>query len=178
MSLPLALVVAVADNGIIGRDNGLAWHLRTDLKRFRALTMGRPLLMGRRTFESIGRPLPGRETVVLTSDPSFSVEGVTAAASLAGAIAACEASARRLGADTIMVVGGAQVYAETLPLASRIHLTEVHANPEGDVRFPELERTAFRETLREAHQAGPQDDFPFTFVDLERVGATTSAVLH
>ncbi len=161
-ALTIALVVAVARNGVIGRDNGLAWHLSADLKRFKALTMGTTLLMGRRTWDSIGRPLPGRRTLVLTRDPGFRVEG-------AETVHEWEAALRAATGDRLMVVGGAEVYALALPHADRIHLTEVAAEPEGDVRFPPFDRSRFREVLREEHPAGPRDDYPYAFVDLERV---------
>lgn len=157
----VALVVAVARNGVIGRDNGLAWHLSSDLKRFKALTMGSTLLMGRRTWDSIGRPLPGRRTLVLTRDPNFRVEGAETVHDWL--------SARSMAGDRLMVVGGAEIYALALPEADLIHLTEVEAEPEGDVRFPPFDRSAFREVFRETHPAGPRDDYPYAFVDLERL---------
>ncbi|MFC6788617.1 dihydrofolate reductase [Methylobacterium komagatae] len=157
----IALVVAVARNGVIGRDNGLAWHLSSDLKRFKALTMGTTLLMGRRTWDSIGRPLPGRRSLVLTRDRSFRAEG-------AETVHDWESALARAG-DRLMVVGGAEIYALALPHADLIHLTEVEAEPEGDVRFPTFDRSSYRETFREAHPAGPRDDYPYAFVDLARL---------
>lgn len=162
MAAPIiALVVAVARNGVIGRDNGLAWRLSSDLKRFKALTMGTTLLMGRRTWDSIGRPLPGRRTLVLTRDPSFRVEGAETVHDWDSAVAA--------SGERLMVVGGAEIYALSLPRADAIHLTEVEAEPEGDVRFPAFDRSAYREVFREAHPAGPKDDYPYAFVDLQRL---------
>ena len=165
---PLALVVVVAENGVIGADNRLLWHLRTDLQRFKALTLGKPLLMGRRTFDSIGKPLPGRETIVLTRDRAFGCPGVHAAHDLEAAIAACAASAARLGADEIMVAGGAEIFRLTLGLAAKLHVTEVALSPPGDVYFPPLDRGVWRETARTAHPAGPQDEVGFVFVDYAR----------
>ncbi|KIU29423.1 diacylglycerol kinase [Methylobacterium radiotolerans] len=156
----VSLVAAVARNGVIGRDNGLAWHLSSDLKRFKALTMGKPMLMGRRTWNSIGRPLPGRRTLVLTRDTGFRAEGVETVHDWDSALAAA-------GAE-LMVVGGAEIYALALPHADRLHLTEVEAEPAGDVRFPAFDRARFRETFREAHPAGPRDEHAFAFVDWER----------
>jgi dihydrofolate reductase len=164
----IAVVAAVAENGVIGRDNRLIWRLRSDLKRFRALTWGKPLVMGRKTFQSIGRPLPGRETIVLTRDPGFAAEGVRTARSFEEALDAGRRIAGELGADAVMVVGGSEVYALALPVADRLHLTLVHASPEGDAAFPAYEASAFRETAREARPAGPDDEHPFTFLDLER----------
>ncbi len=162
MSLTVSLVVALARNGVIGRDNGLAWHLSSDLKRFKALTMGKPMLMGRRTWDSIGRPLPGRRSLVLTRDMRFQAAGAEVVHDWADAVAAA-------GEGELMVVGGAEIYALTLPHADRLHITEVDAAPDGDVRFPALDRTRFRETFREGHPAGTRDEHAFAFVDLERI---------
>lgn len=168
MPRPLAIVAAIADNGVIGRDNKLIWRLKSDLKRFRRLTMGKPLLMGRRTFESIGKPLPGRETVVLTRDSEFQASGVHVAHSLEQATTLADELASDMGAEQLMVVGGAELYEATLPRAERLYLTLVHAEPEGDVGFPIFDRSAFRETFRENHTAGGDDEHAFTFVDYER----------
>ena len=166
--IPLVLLAAVADNAVIGRDNQLIWHVSSDLKRFKALTMGCPLLMGRKTFESIGRPLPGRESVVLTRDPHFAVEGVHVAHSLDQAVALCDMLAERMGAAHVAVIGGAEIYALTLPHAERLYLTHVHAQPEGDAWFPVFARDAFEIVKQETHPAGARDDHPFTFVDYQR----------
>ena len=163
MTRPLVtLVAAVARNGVIGRDNGLAWRLRSDLRRFKALTLGKPLLMGRRTWDSIGRPLPGRRTIVLTRDPAFRVPDVAVVHGWEAAMGAADA-------PELMVVGGAEIYALALPDAGRIHLTEVEAEPTGDTRFPAFDRTRFRETHREAHPAAEHDEHAYSFVDLERI---------
>ncbi|MDJ1158578.1 dihydrofolate reductase [Chelatococcus sp. SYSU_G07232] len=167
-TIPLVVIAAIADNGVIGRDNRLLWRLRTDLRRFRTLTLGKPVLMGRKTFLSIGKPLPGRETIVLTREPAFTADGVTVVHSLEEAAARGRSIAARLGADAVMVAGGADLYAQALPLAERLHLTLVHTAPEGDAFFPAFDRQAFRETMREEHPAGPDDDHAFTFVDYER----------
>nr|WP_238314948.1 dihydrofolate reductase [Methylobacterium organophilum] len=162
MAPRITLVVAVARNGVIGRDNGLVWRLRSDLQRFKALTMGKPLLMGRKTWDSIGRPLPGRRTLVLTRDKGFAAEGAEVVHGWDEALEAARA-------PELMVVGGAEIYRLALPRAALIHLTEVDAAPEGDVLFPDFDRGAFRETRREAHAPGPHDEHAFHFVDLERV---------
>lgn len=168
--VPLALIVAVAENGVIGRDGGLPWHLSSDLKRFRALTWGKPLIMGRRTFESIGKPLPGRVSVVLSADPAFTVpEGVVKVPNLPAALAAAGDVAHGLGADEAMVIGGRRVFADTLPLARMLHLTEVDLRPEGDVYFPPFDRSGWRELEREGPLQGPKDDAAFTYVTLERL---------
>jgi dihydrofolate reductase len=159
----ITLVAAVAQNGIIGRDNGLIWRLRSDLQRFKALTLGKPVLMGRKTFDSIGRPLPGRRILVLTRDRAFSVPGVERVHDWAEAVSAAGE------AGELMVAGGAEVYRIALPHADRIHLTQVALAPEGDTVFPDFDRAAFRETLRESHPAGEHDACAFSFVDLERI---------
>ncbi|MCE4224300.1 dihydrofolate reductase [Methylobacterium sp. C25] len=157
----ISLVVAVARNGVIGRDNGLIWHLSSDLKRFKALTMGKPMLMGRKTFEAIGRPLPGRRSLVLTRDRNFQAEG-------AEVVHDWEETLSAARSDDLMVVGGGEIYALALPHADRIHLTEVDSAPEGDAHFPVFDRSTFREILREAHPAGGKDEHAFVFIDLER----------
>jgi dihydrofolate reductase len=168
MTVPVVIVVAAADNGVIGRDNGLVWRLKTDLKRFRSLTLGRPLIMGRKTFESIGKPLPGRETIVLTRDPSFRPEGVHLAHDLEQALALGQEVAARLGADSVVIGGGENVYRQALPRTDRIHLTQVHAQPEGDAVFPPVDPSRFRESARSDHPAGPDDEHPFSFIDYDR----------
>jgi dihydrofolate reductase len=165
---PLAVIAAVAENGVIGKDNRLLWRLRADLRRFRELTWGKPMIMGRRTFESIGKPLPGRETIVLTRDPDFSASGIHRAESWGEARAIAEGLAKQAGAPWIPVVGGAEIYAQALPEADLIYLTEVHTRPEGDAHFPFPDPAEFREVRATRHPAGPDDDHPFTFRDFER----------
>jgi dihydrofolate reductase len=168
MNLPLIIIVAVAENGVIGRDNRLLWHLRTDLRRFKELTWGKPMIMGRKTFESIGKPLPGRETVVMTRDPAFAAEGVHRAGGWDEAVAAAQRLGADMGADAVAVVGGAEIYALAMPEVERLYLTQVHAAPEGDAVFPSYDRLAFREVRRKDYPAGPLDEHAFTTVDLER----------
>ncbi|NBJ11947.1 dihydrofolate reductase [Microvirga arsenatis] len=168
MTVPLILVVAMAENGVIGRDNRLLWRLKTDLGRFRRLTMGKPMIMGRKTFQSIGKPLPGRETVVLTRDKGFAAEGVHVAHAWEEAMARGQELASRMGADAIAVAGGAEIYAMALPHVRNLYLTEVQAAPKGDAVFPAFDRSQFREVRRESHPKGPDDEHPFTFIDLER----------
>lgn len=158
----ITLIAAVAKNRVIGRDNDLAWRLRSDLRHFRALTMGKPVVMGRRTWDSIGRPLPGRRVIVMTRNPGWSAPGVESAADWPAVLARTE------GADEIMVAGGAEIFALTLPQADRLHLTEVDAAPEGDTLFPEIPPGAFREVASESHPAGPDDEHAFRFVTLLR----------
>jgi len=160
----ISLIAAVARNGVIGRDNSLVWRLSSDLKRFKALTMGKPILMGRKTWDSIGRPLPGRRSLVITRDRTLALPDATVVRDWDEALAA-------VGGDELMVVGGAEIYRLALPHADRLHLTEVDAAPEGDAYFPPFERDLFRETLREAHGPSERDEFAFQFVDLERSGS-------
>jgi len=166
--ISLVIVVAVADNGIIGKDNGLSWRLPSDMKRFRRITMGKPLIMGRRTFQSVGRKLPGRETVVVTRDRSFSVEGVHVVHSPPEAVRKAGELAERLGAGEVIVAGGAEIYGALLPMASRIDLTRVHTAIEGDARFPPLDAGIWREVTREEHAREPGDDHAYTVIRLDR----------
>ena len=171
----LSIVVAVAENGVIGRDNALPWRLRTDLRRFRALTWGKPIVMGRRNWESIGRPLPGRETIVLTRDPGFRAEGAHVVHDWPAALALARDLAERLSATEAAIVGGAEIYRLALPEAGTLRLTLVHARPDGDIVFPPYDEEAFAETARESHPAGPEDQHAFTFVDLARRPPATPA---
>jgi dihydrofolate reductase len=165
---PLVIVAAVALNGVIGADNRLLWRLSSDMKRFKALTLGKPLIMGRKTFESIGRPLPGRETIVLSRDPGFAPEGVRMAADLKRALALATDCAEAMGADAVVSAGGAKVYAETLPFADRLFITEVDLAPEGDAVFPPIDPAVWREVRRERGARGPKDETDFAFVEYER----------
>jgi dihydrofolate reductase len=131
----VTLIVAVADNGVIGRDNALPWHLPEDLKRFKRLTMGKPIVMGRKTFESIGRPLPGRHNIVVTRDANYQRDGITVVHSVEAAVKAAA------DASEIMVIGGSDLFRLFLPRATRVHLTRVHASVEGDVMWPPLDAT-------------------------------------
>jgi dihydrofolate reductase len=160
----LALIAAVARNGVIGRGGDLPWRIPADLKYFKATTMGKPMIMGRRTFESIGKALPGRTSIVVTRRADFSADNVEAAADLDQALTI--AAVPR--GDEAMVIGGGEIYAAALPRADRLYLTEVHIDAEGDVHFPALDRAQWRETSRDDHPA--KDDTPaFSFVILERV---------
>jgi dihydrofolate reductase len=146
----LAIVVAVAENGVIGAAGGLPWRVRADLRRFRALTMGKPVVMGRKTFQSIGRVLDGRDNIVVTQQVDFAPEGVLVAHSLEPAISLARRLATAKGADEFYVIGGGQLYAETLPLADRLYVTHVAAAPDGDVRFPAIAPAEWQEICHEA----------------------------
>jgi len=158
----VSLIVAVSSNGVIGREGKLPWHLPDDLKHFKAVTMGKPVIMGRKTWDSIGRALPGRRNLVVTRNSDFSAEGCEIAHSLEEALALTEESAE------VVVIGGASLYAEALPRAQRIYLTEVNAHVGGDTRFPRLDRGGWKEVSREAHPADHRHAHAFSFVLLER----------
>lgn len=163
--LPLALVVAAADNDVIGRGNALPWHLPADLAHFKRITLGKPILMGRRTFESIGRPLPGRSNIVITrSDRLVLPPGVHRAHSLPEALALAADIALIDGSDTLMVIGGAEIYAQALPLAQQLYLTRVHVSPDGDTRLPAVDWTQWEEVGRSEQPAvGDQPAHTFLY---------------
>lgn len=153
----VTLIVAVADSGVIGRDNALPWHLPDDLKRFKRLTLGKPVLMGRRTYESIGKPLPGRQNIVVTRDANYRRDGITVVHDAGAALRAAG------GAPEIMVIGGAELFRALLPLAGRVHLTRVHGNIEGDVFWPALDTQAWQLTGSETHDADERNAYAMTF---------------
>lgn len=169
MSRPplISLVVAVASNGVIGRDNAMPWHLPDDLQHFKRVTMGKPILMGRKTFDAIGRALPGRVNIVLTRDAAWSTQGVVTVHSLE------EALLRTNAAAELCVIGGAEVFKLTLPLAQRIYLTHVHARVAGDAVFPALDPADWRETERNEHPADALHTYAMTFSTLERIRRST-----
>ncbi len=158
----ISLIVAVSTNNVIGAGGDLPWRLSDDLKRFKAATMGKPIVMGRKTYESIGRPLPGRQNIVITRQSGFTAEGCDVVQSTAEAVEAAE------GADEIMVIGGSQIYAAFLPLAERIYLTRVHTEVEGDVFFPPLKKDEWRESASENYNADALNDYACTVATLSR----------
>ncbi len=139
MTVPVALIAAVAENGVIGAAGQIPWRLPTDFAFFRRMTLGKPLIMGRRTFESIGRPLPGRTSIIVSRQPGYAAEGVLVVDSLAHALARAQAIAEADHAEEVMIGGGAEIYREALPMADRIYLTEVALSPGGDASFPPLD---------------------------------------
>jgi dihydrofolate reductase len=153
----ITLIVAVADNGVIGRDNTLPWHLPDDLRRFKRITMGKPIVMGRKTFDSIGKPLPGRQNIVVTRDTNYRREGVTVVHDAEAALSAAGA------VPEVMVIGGAELFRTLLPRAGRLHLTRVHGNIEGDVVWPALDDREWRVVERESHSADERHAWPMTF---------------
>ena len=175
MSAPrplVSLIVAMAQNGVIGRDNALPWRLPEDLKRFRAFTLGKPILMGRKTFESIGRPLPGRVNLVLTRDRGWFAAGVIVVHSVEEALAQAGAS------EELVAIGGAEIYRLVLPFARRIYLTHVHADVPGDIYFPDFDPTQWVDVECRTHPADGEHAYPVTFVTLERRNAPEAPRQH
>ncbi len=165
---PVVLVVAVGKNGVIGGEGRLPWRLPSDLKRFKAVTMGKPMLMGRKTFEAIGRPLPGREMIVLTRGPVFTSPGIHVAHTLDDGLKCAADCARTMGASEVIVAGGGELYRQTLAMASRLDVTQVDLSPVGDATFPHIDDTIWRETSRTKFTKGEKDDASFTVVIFER----------
>jgi len=153
----VTLIVAVADSGVIGRDNTLPWHLPDDLKRFKQLTLGKPVVMGRKTFESIGKPLPGRQNIVVTRDANYQRDGITVVHDTRQAVRAAG------NAPEIMVIGGAELFREFLPAAGRLHLTRVHGNIDGDVFWPAPDEREWRVVGSERHPADERHAHAMTF---------------
>ena len=170
--LPVAIVVAVADNGVIGRGNALPWDLPDDLQHFKRTTMGRPIIMGRKTFESIGRPLPGRLNIILTRDSTWQAPGVSVATSMEQAVEVAEGQALIDGADSVMVIGGAEVYQQALPFTSRAFLTRVHGNVHGDAFFDLDQIASWRELSRIEVSAGDRNSHDFSVIELENTQST------
>lgn len=163
--LPIVMVLAAAENGVIGRGDALPWDLPDDLQHFKRVTLGRPIIMGRKTFDSVGRPLPGRTNIVITRDPSWRASGVVAVQSLAEAIARAEQQALLDGADAVMVVGGAEIYCLALPQADRILLTRVHGSVAGDAYFDLSPLRHWRELHRQSVAAGDRNSHDFTIIE-------------
>ena len=159
----IALIAAMAENRVIGHANQLPWRLPADLKHFKQLTLNKPVIMGRNTFESIGRPLPERSNIVVTRDRDYRAEGCRVVHSIEQAVRAAA------GHEEAMVIGGAELYRQMLERAERLYLTLVKAEVEGDALFPELESGQWRETAREAHRADDRNEYDYDFVTLERV---------
>jgi dihydrofolate reductase len=162
--MKISLVVAMAANRVIGRDKGLPWYLPADLQHFKRITMGKPILMGRRTWESIGRPLPGRTSIVITRDTGYDAPGCIVVHSIEAALkAAAECS------DEAMVIGGADFYRQVLPRAETIYLTRIHADFEGDTFFPELDASEWREVERSDCEPDGKNAYPYSFIRLDRI---------
>ena len=164
----ISLIVAVAKNRVIGATGAMPWKLSSDLKYFKEKTLNKPVLMGRKTFESIGKPLPNRDNIVVTRNVEFEHEGVFTVTSVALGLELAESLAIKCGADEIMVIGGGEIYAQMLTFADRIYKTEVHKDVVGDTLFPELDPARWHEISRETHKAQENDSADFSFVVLER----------
>lgn len=161
----LSIIAVVAANRVIGRDNKLPWHQGADLKRFKALTMGHHVLMGRKTYQELGKPLPGRVNVVITNSPSFAPEGVAIARSIDEAIAKAEAA----GDEEIYIIGGGEIFRQTMHRADRMHITQIHADVAGDTFFPEFDDVnEWRLDDREDFEADEKNDYPFSFLTYDR----------
>jgi dihydrofolate reductase len=166
--MEIVLVAAVADNGVIGSHGAIPWRLKSDMQRFKALTSGKPVVMGRKTFASIGRPLPGRTNIVVTRDARFHAPGVVVATSFADARAVALGDALRRSAAEIAVIGGAEIYAQWMESAHRLEITEVHARPEGDTYFAAIDPAAWQEVARVRNPAGSADSADFSYVTYRR----------
>ena len=163
--MQIVLIAAVADNGVIGQGGTMPWRLKNDMRHFRALTAGKPVVMGRKTYLSLAiRPLPRRTNIVVTRDPAFTAPGFLVAPGLEAALQVARGDALRRGADAVMVIGGGDIYAQAMPFADRLEITQIHASPEGDVRFPAIDPALWRESERERQAAGPDEDAGFDFV--------------
>lgn len=165
----LAIIVAAAENGVIGRNNALPWHLPEDLRYFKRVTMGKPIVMGRKTFESIGRPLPGRTNIVISRNPDFLAEGVKVVASLDDALALADNIAHIDGAREVVVIGGAEIYRLAIPRADRMYITQVHASVDGDALLPGIDWSGWQEVSKEAHQASANNPYDYSFVVYDRL---------
>lgn len=167
------MIAALAANGVIGRNNDLPWHISTDLKRLKKLTMGHHMIMGRRTYDSIGRPLPGRTFIVITGNPEFKADGVIVTHSLEDAIRIAEES----GDPEPFIAGGAVVFEQAIHRADRMYLTRIHADVEGDTYFPEFDDvTEWKLTDSEHFEAGEKDEYPFSFLTYDRVAPAGHAI--
>lgn len=162
--MQIVLVVAMAQNRVIGVDGDLPWKISADLKHFKAVTMGHPVIMGRKTYESIGKPLPGRDNIVITRNDAFAADGIERVSSIEDALDLC----RSRNAEKAMIIGGGQIYAETINLADVIELTEVHAEIKGDTVFPEIDGTLFEEVARERFADDGEGTPAYSFVTLQR----------
>jgi len=166
--MQIVLIAAIGENNVIGRNGQLPWRLKSDLAHFRALTVDKPVVMGRKTYESIGKPLKDRTNIVLTRDSDWAAPGTVPAASLDAAIEAAWQDAEKRGAQEIMVIGGSDVFAAAMPMADRLEITHVHAAPEGDALFPPIDPTTWAEVSRVKHPAGPDDDAGFSVATYSR----------
>ncbi|MED5439966.1 MAG: dihydrofolate reductase [Pseudomonadota bacterium] len=165
--MKLSMIVAVAENGVIGRNNALPWYLPNDLKYFKQTTMGKPVIMGRKTYESIGKPLPGRTNIVMTRQADYQPEGVKVVNSVEAARELAESVCLIAGQEEALILGGAEIYTLALPHTDRLYLTEVHADVEGDAFFPEYDKSLWQEVAREDFAAEGPNPYNYSFVVYE-----------
>jgi dihydrofolate reductase len=166
--MEVVLIVAVADNGVIGAHGAIPWRLKSDMQRLKAMTIGKPVVMGRKTFMSLRRPLPGRTNIVVTRDRHFRAGGAVVTSSLADARAVALGDALRRSVAEVAVIGGAEVYAQWMDIAGRLEVTEVHGRPEGDTSFPAIDAAQWQETARVQNPPGPDDSAAFSYVTYRR----------
>lgn len=160
----ISIIAAVAQNGVIGGQNAMPWHIGEDLKRFKAITSGHPVIMGRKTFESLGKALPNRRNVVITRNSGYEAPGAEVVESLEEALALFSPD------EEVFIIGGGEIYRQALPLAGRMYITYIYADYEGDTRFPDIDKSQWHETLRERHEQGDKLPHAFEFVNMERIG--------
>lgn len=158
----ISIILAVARNGVIGKDNSLLWHISEDLQRFKRITTGHPVVMGRKTFESLGRPLPNRRNVVISRRQGYAPQGVQVAGSLDEAISFFEID------EEVFIIGGGEIYRQAMPLADRLYLTVIHRDYDGDTTFPEIDERQWTRTFREYHERGKDFPYPFEYIDYRR----------
>jgi dihydrofolate reductase len=166
--MEIVLIVAVAENGVIGASGAIPWRLKSDQQRLKAITLNKPVVMGRKTFESLRRPLPGRTNIVVTRDPNYRAGGAVVTTSFENARAVAHGDALRRFATEIAVIGGAEIYAQWMAVADRLEITEVHARPEGDTHFAVADKAAWEEVARVRNPAGPDDSVDFSYVTFRR----------
>jgi dihydrofolate reductase len=166
--MEIVLIVAVAENGVIGAGGAIPWRLKSDQQRLKAITLNKPVVMGRKTFESLRRPLPGRTNIVVTRDPNYRAGGAVVTTSFENARAVAHGDALRRFATEIAVIGGAEIYAQWMAVADRLEITEVHARPEGDTHFAAADKAAWEEVARVRNPAGPDDSTDFSYVTFRR----------
>jgi dihydrofolate reductase len=166
--MEIVLIVAIGENGVIGAGGTIPWRLKSDMQRFKAMTIGKPIVMGRRTFISLRRPLPGRTNIVVTRDQDFRAAGAVVTTSFDATRAVATGDALRRLATEIAVIGGAEIYAQWMDVADRLEITEVHARPEGDTYFAAIDRDVWEEVARVRHPAGPDDSADFSYVTYRR----------
>ena len=169
--MDIVLVAAIGENHVIGRGGQLPWHIRSDLQHFKRLTINRPVMMGRHTFELIGKALPGRTNIVLSRDFSVPAPGALIATSFDAALGAARSDAKKRGVNEIMVIGGSSIFERTMPMAARLEITHVQASPEGDRFFPDIDPAQWQLRSRKEHPAGPHDDYAFTTATYDRIKA-------